>query len=190
MDTLSLKYRMLVESDPLIKEALDVAVLNSVNGNVWLIGGAVYRVLNRHFHNKEIQGVLKEISDVDVLFENLRSDLITRDYELTHTSFGEPRLRKRDVQIDLIQLSNVTYIRKHSLEPTIENYLAGTFTDVQNIAFDLLNNQLIGSGILALRRKKIKINNPEELEYYCGMKGITIKEYLTKLSKSLDIPLF
>lgn len=188
MDDLSLEYKRLINSEKSIGEALKIADLNSNNRSYWLIGGVVYKLLNKHLHGKQIRGVLKEISDVDILFECPIPHLFIGDYVLSYTSIGEPRLRKGDMQIDLINLTNVAYIRRHNLKPTIENYLAGTFTDVQNIAFDMVGERLIGSGISALRNRRITINNKQELKYYCGIKGITIYDYLERLSISLGMP--
>jgi hypothetical protein len=189
MGELDLEYKKLVYSKPFIVEAINIANLKSLNKNYWLIGGIVYRLLNELLHNTTPKGVLKKTMDVDILFEELDSDLVTGDYHLSYTSLGEPRLKKEDLQIDLIRLGNVSYITKNNLKPSLENYLNGTFTDVQNIAFSLLDNRLIGLGISAIKQREIRVTNMEELCYYCGIKGISVEDYLKKLSVSLDMPI-
>lgn len=187
MEDLSLQYKKIIDSNTLIQKAIATAALNSDGGNLWLIGGVVYKTLNKLLYGTKIQGTMKEFSDVDILSENLKKEINSRGYELTYTSLGEPRLRDGDFQIDLIKLANVDYIKRNNLVPSIENYLISTSTDVQSIAYDLRNERLLGIGVSALLRRKISINNRDMLESYCKLRGITPQNYLEKLSKSLDI---
>ena len=180
-------YRRIIESEPIIREAVTIAQANAQGKNYWLIGGAVYKLINKSLYGTKVNGILKENSDVDFLFESLKPELATRNFDLSKSSFGEPRLKRGKLQIDLVSLGNSTYIRKHGLKPTIESYLEGCFTNVQSIAFNLVTNELVGQGIAALRSRRIEVTNIVELECYCKMKGITPKFYLDKLSHSLDM---
>ncbi len=189
MIDLSKLYKEIIAKDKNLQKAISIAQANSKGGDIWLIGGCVYRKLAKELYGTKESSILKNNFDFDIIIENLNDQIKANGWKIGKTGMGQLRLTKKNNQIDLISLSEVDYITKKSLNPSIENFFDGNITNIQAIAYSLKNNQLMGPGIDALIKRKVKIHNQVSLDSYCLLKNISQQEYLEKLSKSLDMEL-
>ena len=162
-------------------EALDI-VKNNSQGKIWIIGGFVYRnIINKLYGTK-----LPEI-DIDFIVEKINSKFeLSKDYKLEINSFGNTKILKDKMQIDIVPLDNISYIKSKNLEPNILNYLKGTPLNIQSIAFDLDYKILIGDlGIESIKNKIIKINNLEFAKIAARKKNKTLEQYIKEKVGSL-----
>ncbi|MFH1311583.1 MAG: hypothetical protein ABIH65_04225 [Nanoarchaeota archaeon] len=169
-----------------IDKYIDLVRKNS-KGKIWLIGGFVY---------KNIVGIIKEkkqiVNDLDFLVEN-PSDIMNipeKYWKMGITSYGNPFFiyseKREKISIDLNYISSFHSIVSRNLPPIIESFLSGTPLTIQSIAYDLDECKIIGeTGISAITKKLIEINNIEEARYETERRKITFEEYL----KEKAIPL-
>lgn len=156
-----------IEHDTEYQEALSMAKKNS-SGKIWLIGSLVYKTLAN-----ELWGCDLPPKDFDFVVENIKEDLILPEgWKAVINTHGNPKLSNRDIEIDLISLSNIHSIKERGLEPDINNFLSGTPLTIQSMVLDVEENALIGDiGIQSLLNKEISINNKEEYEYAKNIYG-------------------
>lgn len=160
------------------QETLKIAKKNS-EGRIWLIGGLVFRALAHHLYGSRFI-----LNDVDFLFEKLNREIIVpKEWSIRSNRFGNPKLIKNGIVIDLIPLKSLYCIQSKNLKPNIENCLNGAPLTVQSIAFDIGKQTLIGDvGIESLINKTVGINNQEEYDHVVSVgKVYSLKKYAKEL---------
>lgn len=167
---------------PEFHEALDIIKSNS-NGVAWLIGGFVYRSIIQDLYGVPMS---KDV-DLDFIIEKPAPIKLPAEWKIENNSYGNPKLIGPAYEIDYIPLANIHSIIRRELPPTIENFLSGTPLNIQSIAFDVINNKVIGDiGIQAIQTKIIAINNFEQAQYRADKKGINASELVKDLAAELD----
>lgn len=163
------------------QEVLKIVKANT-KGKIWLIGGTVSRSII-----KSIYGHSQPKHDLDFLVEGLNDKLITpKGWKISKNRFGNPRLIKGKLEVDIVPLKIAEYIVENKLKSSIKNFLAGTPIDIQALAFDIHNEKLIGPlGIKALQRKEVRINNYKRFSAKAKRKGLTPQELLQQKAKNL-----
>ncbi len=173
-------FREFIESDALYQEAFRIVQHNS-SGKIWLIGG----YLSRNLANILYGTGEPDKGDIDFIVEKLNPYFFASDWGIRINSYGNPKLRKGAVRMDVVPLDNVLSIRQRSLEPTIENYLTGVPLTFQSIAYDTTSGKIIGGiGKHSLKTRTIGINSPELIASTARKKGMTIDEYVDKYCRS------
>lgn len=168
-------------------EVLDIVKKNT-QGKIWLIGGAVSRNII-----KAIYKYSQPQYDFDFLVEKLNEKLIIPPgWKLTKNRLNNPRLIRRDTEVDIVPLKTAEYILQNKLKPSIKNFLAGTPLDIQSLAFDIDKGKLVGTlGIKALQKKEVRINNSKRFLARAQRKSLTPEELLQQTAKSLKFkPVF
>ncbi|MBI2635324.1 MAG: hypothetical protein HYW79_02155 [Parcubacteria group bacterium] len=152
-------------------------------GNIWLIGGFVYRNIARGLY-----GTSKPSVDLDFIVEKVNQNLtFPLGWTNAHNRYGNPKFIRTDgLAVDFVPLNNISSILRRKVEPTIYNFLTGTPLTIQSIAYDVKNNRVIGSiGIKALQSKTISINDAEQAKIYANKKERAIEEIIQEKAKEL-----
>ncbi len=184
------------------KEALTMARKNSLGGNIWVIGGTVYRNIVAGLYGRKQDNVY----DFDFILENpVNPDQIElpSEWKVIRTSLGEPRLISGKRQIDLVSLASAaTHLGKNqevashmSSDQKLESYYHRVPLTVQALAFDTGRQKVVGEvGITAILEKKIKVYNIEECLSFCKRRKISVREFMSRKGKALgfevDYPVF
>lgn len=177
-EKLEILLRNELADNKIYQEALKIAKKNS-EGHIWLIGGLVFRALAHHLYGSQFI-----LNDVDFLVEKLNREIIVpKGWVVRKNKFGNPKLIKTGVVIDLIPIETVYCIQSKNLEPNIENLLSGAPLTVQSIAFDIDKQTLIGNiGIESLINKTVGINNQEEYDHVASIgKVYSLEKYAKEL---------
>lgn len=177
---LSKRFVDVIENDVKFKEASNIVLTNS-SGNVWLIGGYVYRTLAHLLYESERPPV-----DVDFIVENPRDNFtLPHGWKLSKNRYGNPKFVGQ-FEIDYAPLATIHSVSRRGLEPTFENYLSGTPLTIQSIGYNLKDQRVIGDiGLHALQTKTIGVNDKEQAKIYEAKKGIPIEEIIKRKSESL-----
>src|SRR3972149_11663075 len=188
---LSYYFKKGIRGNKQFREALKVAKDNSLDGNIWVIGGAVYRSIVRSLYNSTAE----EVIDFDFILEkpvdtqNIRSP---NGWKLTKTSLGEPRFVKGKKQIDLVDLNNSVNPaepKKASMDvkQKIESYFRRCPLTIQAIVYDVNSKKIIGdTGIQAIMMKEITINNLTECISSFKRRKISIRQFIKRKASSLN----
>lgn len=157
-------------------------VKNNSQGNIFLVGGTVSRTLA-----SELYGGEQKNQDFDFVVDVLNSNLdVPKGWTVTYHKFGNPTLKKDDIEIDIFPLSDHQYIKNNNLEPTIENFLAGAPFSIQALVFDINSEKLIGQdGLEALKNRKFKVHNIESAKEVAKRKNISINERMKQKAESM-----
>jgi len=173
-----------VENCPNFAEAVEIVKRNSLGGGIWLIGGFVYKNIVR-----ELSGVLPPPgTDFDFIVENPAKEFVLpAGWVVGENSFGNPKFRGPEFEIDFVPLNNVYSIKRRYLSPTIENFLLGVPLTVQAIVFDLIGRQVVGDrGIRAIETGTVRVNNEPEARHVAELKGISVQEMVQAFADSLQ----
>jgi len=180
-----------ISNDKNFGEAFTIARENSLTGNIWVIGGVVYRNIVNELYKK--QG--EDIYDFDFIAEKpFKRDgvKVDRGWELIKTGLGELRFVNGKKQIDLVALDNAINpleqdnIKDMSRDEKLESYFRRVPLTVQAIAYDTDKSKIIGDiGIKAIERRKIEINNLDECLSFCKRRKISVREFMSRKGKDL-----
>lgn len=168
---------------PEFTETVDIIKRNS-NGSIWLIGGFVYRNIV-----KELYGVPVTLDvDFDFIVETPSRELVLPlGWEVAKNSFGNPKFKGPNYEIDFVPLGNIYSVRRRGLTPTTGNFLSGVPLTVQAIVYDVTNCQVIGeTGITAIRARTVGINNEFEAQHVAGLKGKSVQKLVQDFADSLQ----
>ncbi|MES2471071.1 MAG: hypothetical protein V4526_02465 [Patescibacteria group bacterium] len=165
-------------------EAVSVAENNS-EGSVWLIGGYIYRTLATTLYGAK--PLREQDVDFDFLVERLPKKIkVDKSWTVSTNRYGNPKLIRGDLKIDLIPIEHVRHIVRQGLKPTIKNFLSGTPLGIQSIVFNLRTRDVLGHiGISAIRRKIVEVNDRLSAEYYCGAKMMPLDAIIKKKAEEL-----
>jgi hypothetical protein len=163
------------------REALEI-VQNNSSGNVWLIGGMVYRVLASCLYN-----LPKPEVDLDFVVENANRKIsLPEGWERRINGFGNPKFVRGNTQIDFVPLRNIYSIIARGLNPSIDSFLSGNPLTIQAIAYDTTKKHLIGErGLDAIKRKVIEVNDLGFANYAAKQKGKTLQKYVQEKADEL-----
>jgi len=148
------------QDNPDFHEVVEI-IRSNTTGNVWLIGGFVFRSIVRAWYGKE-----GAKADFDFLVENPASTIVfPNSWEKNTNSYGNPKFVRRDgLEVDFVPLHTV---RRQGLPATIESFLKGTPLTVQSIMYNVERQQIEGPiGIRALHDKIVRVNDLEEARDY------------------------
>ncbi len=170
-----------LKKNPYFTEVLSI-VKNNSQGNVYLIGGSVSRVLA----NELFGGTLLS-HDFDFVVDKLNSDLtVPNGWDVSYQKFNNPTFKNGELEIDIFPLSDYSYIKQNNLKPTIENFLAGVPFSIQSMAFDIKKNILLGvDGIIALKNKTIGVHNEYSAREVAKRKNVSINQRMMTKAKSM-----
>lgn len=174
-------FNRAIENDSNYQAALDIVKQNSY-GNIWLIGGAVYRTLIRLLYKEG-----GNPKDFDFIVQRKKSILdLPNRWKLTYSRFSNPKLVYKDKQIDIIPLDKCIAITKRNLRPTISNFTSGCPFSIHCVIYNVNKRRLEGKkGIEALEQKVVEINNPEMARIYANAYHTKINQIIKKLAKEL-----
>ena len=169
---------------PEYRQALMLVCMNS-KGPIWLMGGAVFRLLANIMHGTP----LSANHDYDFLVETLEKKFFFREdegwrLELNH--YKNPKFVKSGLSVDVVPLATVDSITRRKLEPTIENFLTGTPFTIQSVVWNCTTRKLMAyAGIRALESKTVAVNNPIQAGFRAERKNITIEQDIRKFADEL-----
>ncbi len=180
-----------IENNKSFQEAFKIVQTNSLGGNFWIMGGAVYRSIVKSLY--KVSG--EEIFDFDFIVEKpvpLKNIKLPSGWKLTQTGLGEPRFVKGNKQIDFVYLDNAINPSESSKLSTmntaqkIESYFRHAPLTVQAIVYDVGAKRIIGDlGVKAIKKKVIRVNNLDECIGFCKRRKISIREFIGIKMKSL-----
>lgn len=165
------------------EEALDILRPNTAMG-LWLIGSATYGSLN----HLRWERPTVDPKDLDFLSQFVRPNLVL-PYGWTQetNSFGNYKLFRDALSIDLIPLKNVYSIKQRNLPATIENYLTGVPLTVQSVAFSVYQQTLTGDvGLTALDKREVAVNSLEFALHRCTQLGVTLRQMIEGKAHELN----
>ncbi|MDP3992078.1 MAG: hypothetical protein Q8P79_01050 [Nanoarchaeota archaeon] len=196
-------FEAFLKGYPEFPEILDIAKRNarghgkSQHGRIWVIGGFIYRPIIKSIY-PELKVSEQSQIDIDFLIERSppeRDLYLPEDWSPKITEYGNLYLVKGNMRIDLNYLRNFHSITRRSLRPRFKHFFTGTPMDIQSIAYDLTDKNIgvIGeTGIKAIKRKIVRINNLEEAQYEVEnikealKKEFTIEDLVRQKAKELD----
>lgn len=186
-----------IAGSPNFQEALEIARLNSLEGKILLVGGAVFRnvVRSLYGHNPPDRFDFDFIVENPVAWNEIKA---SQGWKLVKTHLGDPRFVKGGDQIDLFPLHNavdpIDYpIRdRMTLDEKLESYFRRVPLTVQAITYDIAEGKIIGDkGTRAILAKEIKVNNPQECLNLCKARRISIRHFIHTKATSLGfVPVF
>lgn len=149
-----------------------------------MTGGSVSRTLTNILYKTKIP----KYTDFDFIVSRLNKKIkVPRGWQNLKNSYGNPKLRKENSEIDIFPITNILSIKRRHLRPSIKNYLSGTPMSVQSIVFDLQSRKIIGSvGLKSLLSKKIWINDITQFKIASQKGGFKKYEKLTRSAKSMN----
>lgn len=176
------KFAIFVKDNKLYQESLAVVRDNS-EGNVWLIGGFLYRnLVSILYGNQASDGI-----DLDFLVERPRKKLkLPSKWESTKNSFGGTKLISPNSKIDFIPLDIVFYIKMYGLPANLENFLKFNPLTIQSLAYHTGSCKLAGpKGLDSLRKKLVTVHYEPAAEHEATRKGMNIEQYVDRLATSI-----
>lgn len=164
-------------------ETLEIVQKNAV-GSVWLVGGAVSRLILQRMDGKR-----QEKFDFDFVCDKLATPLtVPTGWSVSHNKFDNPTFSKGQIEIDIWPINTHTFIQRNKLSPTINNYLKGVPFTVQSIAYNVKTEELMGkNGINAIKNRKVGVNNITTARILAQNKGTTIDEVMKKKASSIGL---
>lgn len=170
-----------VSIDTAFNSAVEIVRKNS-SGNLWIIGGFVYRTIVQRLYGVERGNV-----DLDFLISSPTPELQLPDgWKIEINHFGNPRFVRGKTMIDYIPLSTVYYPLSFGCEPTVENVFAFAPLNIQAIAYDFDRDRIIGErGIDAIERKMVEMNHPVCLAECAKRKGMSVQDFIEQKARSV-----
>jgi len=180
-DRLSEIYADFITSSQELQESLDLVRRNS-KGNIWVIGGAVYRTLIN-----KLYGTASPLKDFDFIVEEVNEEILLPDeWKFSKNRYGNPKFIGREFPIDLVPLREILSIKRRNLDFTFQNYLTGTPLTVQSIGYDVSTEEVMGEiGIRAIEEKVVRINDMEQAKIFWEMQGKPIPKMIKEKAESL-----
>lgn len=152
-------------------------------GNIYLVGGFVYRNLLRHLYGTPV----KNDVDFDFVVEARNDVMPGPDWTETATKFGGPRFHKEGIVVDVWSFAECRGFESAPKPFTIESYCACVTLSVQAIAYDLEAQRLFGdAGLASIRTRTLAPHCFRCLEQTCAYHGITRDVYLRKKAAKLQ----
>lgn len=171
-------------------EALGIAQRFLVRGNVWLIGGQVYRTAASVLYDRPVV----QSYDFDFLLEcpNQQDLPSVPGWRRLRTGMGGIRLQRGTQQIDIVALADAVHpndkmrLARMSTPDRVESYLGYVPLTVQSIVYNIDLEVVYGAiGTRALLEQTVALNNNENCSTYCARHGMTIPEFINRKAESL-----
>ena len=165
------------------EEALDIVTANS-QGDIWLIGGFVYRNIAAELYKLQRPNVdLDFIVELPITIDKMN---LPDNWIIQQNKYGNPKFINGSKQIDFVPLQTVQSIIRRKLDASIVHFLTGTPLTIQSIAYDVHKREIIGQiGINAIKNKTVAINNLEQAIYAVQKKNKTLEQYIKEKADSL-----
>lgn len=163
-------------------EAIEIVKKNST-GNIWMIGGFVYRNIISNLH-----GIKKPKIDLDFIVEKINENLtLPNNWIQGKSRMGSPKLIGPKYEIDIVPITNIYAINLFNLKPTIETFLSTTPLNIQSIVYDFEKNKIIGEkSIWSIENQLIiPTTNKEIIKNVELKKEINFHEYVKKYANEL-----
>jgi len=164
--------------------ARDLVEMTS-RGNIWMIGGAVFRTLVALKYG----GAKTQAHDFDFIVEEVLPEYcLPQGWSTSINSFGNRKLKNQvlGLEVDLVPLGNVHSLKSRGIHPDFSRFLEFTPLNIQSIGFHLNTYTLIGEvGLTAIEEKIVRIHHQEEAENYCRLKGISVEDFVRSKAKTL-----
>ena len=150
-----------VQQDPMREIITDVQ--SFCTSPLYLVGGYLYRTLVYELFGTEKAGT----ADIDFIVGYFDIAKIPNHYKVHMNSYGNPKLKKDDVSIDVWRLSEHSNFLLCGRKPSIENYLDLVPITTQSFAYELSTGNLMGEkGMQSILTKTIAINNKLTYDHY------------------------
>lgn len=138
-----------------VQEILDILSHNT-SGNLYLVGGFVYRSLALRLQGKEF-GTLP---DLDFVTDKIDFKSIPKEWKVGNNKYGGLKITTARFSIDIDEFRHHVNIKHLSLPHTVNSYLLAVPLNIQSIAYDVRNKNILGDiGIESLNERKICVNN-------------------------------
>jgi hypothetical protein len=163
-------------------EAKEIVKKNS-KGNIWLIGGFIYRNIVAGLYGTE-----KPKVDLDFIIEKpIKKFDLPKNWFISKSRMGSPKLIGPNFDIDFVPLDNLYSVKMFNLKPTIETFLSTTPLNIQSVVYDLKNNKLIEEkSFNAITNKLIIPTENEEIrKYVAEKKEMPFLDYLKRYAQEL-----
>jgi hypothetical protein len=183
IQALECKLAYKLQHSQIFQSALEM-IRGSSKGNIWVVGGTVYRTLADMLYG-DCDAPLP--SNIDMICDDITGEIILKDgWAMAKTSFGHPRLMSGNVSVDAWPLKEHYWIVKKGLMPTIENYCAVVPLTVQSIAYDYANRRIIGTrGLDALEQKTVAVNYMDAALLWSQRAGMSVHDSLIEKANEL-----
>ncbi len=185
-------FKLGIKNNRNFVEALKIVQNNIVGGNIWVIGGAVYRSIVKSLDNP----VMEENFDFDFIVEkpvDTEKISLPSGWKLVETGLGEPRFVEGNKQIDFVFIDNSVNlpdkkgVNKMTTQEKIESYFRHVMLTVQAIVYDVDADRVYGElASLAIRKKLIETNNLDECISFCKRRKISVREFFRRKADSLN----
>lgn len=145
----------ILELEP-FKEIVSI-ICQAVDGDVFLVGGFVYRAIIQKIYQKNVMG-----SDLDFITMGRikEKELSAFGEHNKHDKYDGFRATHRGVKVDLCEMKNQYHIKKHNLPPTIKSYFDYVPFTIQAIAFDIKKKVILEQKAFdSIKSQEILINN-------------------------------
>lgn len=160
---------------------VETAVRTIASGNIWLMGGSVYRTIAT-----QLYGVNKPLVDFDFLVGSVHDCAEIPDWKTIRNRYGNPKLVNGALSIDVVPLHSDHSILRRQLAPTIENFLTGTPLTVQSIVYSFDEKKIYGTiGKAAISSRVVAVNDMAQAKHYAAQKGIPLREVILQKAHSL-----
>ena len=167
--------------NPIFKETSSLVEQNS-QGKIWIIGWFVYKNLA-----SSLYGTVQYEYDIDFIVEH-KNEILKKvdDWNIEVNSYLNPNYVREGNKMSFTDIHKT--IRASGFgSQTIEDFILYTPLNIQSIAYDILDDKLIGDiGINALKEKIVKVNNLAQAEFFAQRKNKTLKEIITEKARELD----
>ena len=191
------EYKRIVEKiiseEENFSEVCEIVRMNSLGGNIWAVGSFLYKNILRNKYGME--GL--EVEDYDFILENLvdyGKENVPDGWKMERTHFGSPRMKKENLQIDIIPLYGLKEkitekeYEENDVKRLMSFYLERVPFEVQSISYEVNLNSLMERGsINAIQKRESKIFNIKPCEEIAKDKGISLEEYFKYKSKKLGV---
>lgn len=188
MKILTSRFTACLDNCPEYRQARDIALANSQDGQAWLIGGFVFRTLANLLYETPMPTV-----DLDFIIESPSPTLqLPAGWHWRPNRFGNPKISGPNLAIDFVPLNNVYSIIERGLEPTIENFQSATPLDIQSIVFEIKSGRLSGDrGLTALANRTVSATSSEAARMYEHHYHQPINELISEKAAQLNFkPIF
>lgn len=181
-------------SRPEYAEIISMAT-EATDGNIYLVGGFLYRTLNRELNGMPMAGCDMDIC-VDGKIDHGRAAGLFHGAEERKTRHQGGRVTKvkhKGVSADLFELREYVDTNCAGMPVTIRTYLSSVPFDVQAIAYEPSRSVLFdGGGVAALLKREMKVNNQGKVAAdpgYWMEKGLSKARELGLTFRSGSIPM-
>lgn len=180
------RFISLIENDPAYQDAIEIIQAVCV-GQIWLIGGYLYRQLATLQHGEKVPLINRDPLDIDFLCQSVQKNFkVPAVWELSKNAWGNLSFSRDGVKVDLIIMKNLHPFLDRKDMPTVDEFLAQTPVTVNSMAMDTRKRKIIGDvGWEAVQNKVVSVHNASEARYLANMSGIQEKYLVRKTAKSL-----